>query len=255
MSHTATQPMSVAEVLEIQPSENSWINDGFTAVVLNITQSPPNAAKKNWKCLLGDTTNSAQINMTVWTAPRFAVGDRIDVLGQGIKRKEYRGAAEVGVGQKTEIHVLGHQVEAQSRPVARPTASDAGEARGHEAGPADAGAVKFHQAMSANALLYLHCLTYARKINTTLKAGDHPEMAPDHFQACVSTLFITADRAGLSVMPPAIGKAVEAAPAPAARREPPPSGGRSDPPRSATRPEPGPGGSVRNDNPDEDVPF
>lgn len=92
------------------PSENSWIDDGVMGVVRSITPPRPNAQKKYWKCVLADTVGSAKINLTVFTAPRFSEGDQIEIVGKGIKRKEYNGEAEIGLGKTSEIHVIGHSV-------------------------------------------------------------------------------------------------------------------------------------------------
>lgn len=108
------------------------------------------------------------------------------------------------------------------------------------------GSALFHEKMKGNALLYLHALAYARKINTTLKETGHPVLENEHFQACVSTLFIAGDRAECAVNPPAI------TPKPAAGQ---PQGGRADAPKSNTKPPTGPDGSVALPPGDEDVPF
>ncbi len=105
-------PISISQALAIIPSEDSWINYGVTGVVRSIAQPRPNAQKKSWKCVLGDPTGSATINLTVWTAPNFSEGNQIEIIGKGIKRKEYQGQPEISVGQKSEIRVLGDSVHA-----------------------------------------------------------------------------------------------------------------------------------------------
>src|SRR5262249_14895998 len=101
------RPLSVAEVLEIVPAEDSWVNDGVSAVVRSIKASGPNAKRKFWEIILADTVGSATIRMAIYKAPHFNEGDVIDITGSGIKRKEYQGTAEISIGQKTEIHVVG----------------------------------------------------------------------------------------------------------------------------------------------------
>lgn len=105
-SRTENPLMSVAEVLEIVPSDDSWVNDGFVALVRSIKPPPANAQKKFWKCVLGDTTGGASINLTLFAAPKFREGDTIEVVGKGIKRKDYNGTPEVSIGKTTEFHVV-----------------------------------------------------------------------------------------------------------------------------------------------------
>lgn len=112
---TTNKPISVAEALEIVPNNDSWINDGVTGVVRDIKASGLSSKRKFWRCTVADTVGSATIGMTVFTPPNFGIGDLIDVTGQGIKRKEYNGEAEIGVGQKTEIHVLGKSAHHQEQ--------------------------------------------------------------------------------------------------------------------------------------------
>lgn len=104
MSHDE-QPLSVAQVLEIVPSDDSWVNEGFAALVRSIKAPAPDSKKKFWTCLLGDVTGAASITMTVFFAPKFRVGDIIEFSGSGIKRTEYNGQAKVTIGQKTEVHI------------------------------------------------------------------------------------------------------------------------------------------------------
>lgn len=225
MSRTSNPPLSVAQLLEIVPSEDSWVNDGFTAVVRAIKPPPANDAKKFWKCTLADTTGSATISMTVFFAPKFSEGDQIDVVGQGIKRKEYNGTAEVSVGQKSEIHIVGRAVRNQEPGTASPAAA------GAEAQPKG----DFHKVMKRQALLYLHCLDYARQVDAKNKAVTGTHLVPDLFQACVSSLFIEANRQGISGMVPAFGAQPQSA-----------QPAQTPPPRSAPPPA---------ENLDEDVPF
>lgn len=107
MSQTE-KPLSVAEVLEIEPSENSWVNEGVHGVVQDITPDVAKTGKKYWKCILRDSVNgAARIGFSLFFAPKFQVGDAIEIVGQGIKRKEFNGRPDLGIGVKAEIHVTG----------------------------------------------------------------------------------------------------------------------------------------------------
>lgn len=114
MSNKTEKPLSVAEVCELVPGgENNpcWINGGFTGVVKEIKRT---TVKKTGRpmniCTIGDTTGSAVISMTVFNAVPFNEGDVIEVSGQGLRRTEYNGLAQVSLSQKSEIHLLGKSV-------------------------------------------------------------------------------------------------------------------------------------------------
>lgn len=96
--------ISVAEALEIEATENSWINGGLRAVVRDIKPSGPGATKKFWRCTLVDEVNDRMtIGLSLFFAPKFSAGATIEITGKGIKRKEFRGDAEIGIGKDTEI--------------------------------------------------------------------------------------------------------------------------------------------------------
>jgi hypothetical protein len=217
--------LTVSEVLELVPGDDqnaTWINPGFIGYVKNVTITN---AKKSGKpmhiCTLCDPDGSYVLGMTVFTPTiPFAEGDTIEVSGKGLRRTEFNGNAQATPGRETEIRVVqAPNHAAPARKSSAPASRD--DSRGGNPEPAaepahdtEDRAVAFHQRMTANATLYLQCLTYARKINISLKAGGHPLLEGDHFQACVSTLFIAGDRQGLAVMPPPPAKKAEPAPAP-----------------------------------------
>lgn len=101
--------LSVAEVFELVPGDEqnaTWINPGFIAEVLAIETRKSKAGKSFWTIGLGDTTGDAQIGMSVFAAPKFRQGDTIEVSGQGLRRTEYNGNAQVTMGKNTEVHVV-----------------------------------------------------------------------------------------------------------------------------------------------------
>ncbi len=106
--------LSVAEVCELVPGgENNpcWINGGFTGVVREIKRT---TVKKTGRpmniCTIADSVGSAVISMTVFNAVNFNEGDVIEIVGQGLRRTEYNGLAQVSLSQKSEIHILGRSV-------------------------------------------------------------------------------------------------------------------------------------------------
>lgn len=231
--------LSVSQVCDLQPGDEqnaSWINPGFSGVVQAITSKKTKAGKNFWPCVIADVNEDrCTIEMSLFTAPKFREGDLIEVFGKGLRRTEYNGNAQATLGRETQIEVTGGRQE-RREPAPRPTAPR-DDSRGGEENRAATGThyepetapvnSQFHPKMNATSLFYLHCLSYARKINTTLRATGHPEMSPDHFQACVSTLFIAGDRNGLAIAPPPSSKisptpTEEPKKAPPARREPDP---------------------------------
>lgn len=109
------RPLSVAELIEL-PTD-SWVNDGFTAVIRSIERKvgKPPGNKVFFKCVLADTTGSATVGACLFFAPKFKEGDSVDFLGQGIKFKNGQYGAEVSMGDKAEIHVVGKSVHAQEQ--------------------------------------------------------------------------------------------------------------------------------------------
>lgn len=197
-----THPMSVAEVSELP--HDSWINDGFTAVVRTIERKVSKTQKPFWKCKLADTTGSAVVGCTMFTAPKFKEGQIVDFLGQGIKFKNDKYGPEVSISDKTEIHPLGMHVRDQE-----PGTPGAGHREGASE-PTPKG--DFHKAMKRQALLYLHCLDYASQIQKKDTGGN---WRPELHQACVSSLYIEANRKGLDSLVPPLGAAEPAKPSPA----------------------------------------
>lgn len=108
MSRSSNPPLSVAELCELP--NDSWVNDGFTAIVRAIEKKSKKAGGFFWKLKLGDTTGSAIVGCAMFTAPKFDEGQQVDFLGSGIKFKNGQYGPEVTVGDKTEIHVVGTAV-------------------------------------------------------------------------------------------------------------------------------------------------
>lgn len=234
-----TKCLTISEVCQLR--DGDWINDGVIAVVSTIEtkqagQRAKNPGKKFWVVALNAEDGPENVELSLFFAPKFREGDLIELTGRGIKYTQNNYGSKLSIGQETEITVVSKgssqdRLEANQdeprRSAPRGDARGGGQEQGEhesEAAPVNA---HFHPKMSATALFYLHCLSYARKINTTLKATGHPEMSPDHFQACVSTLFIAGDRNGLAIAPPPSSKisptpTEEPKKAPPARREPDP---------------------------------
>lgn len=206
--------LTIAEVCQMRDGE--WVNEGVIARVSTIENKTagPKAKKpgsKFWVVTLVAEDGPENVELSLFFAPKFREGDLIELTGKGIKFTQNNYGNKLSIGQETEITVVSNSTRERA-PAPRSSAPQ-DDSRGGN-GPAGTtyepparddvppANPHFHQKMSATALFYLHCLSYARKINTTLKATGHPEMSSDHFQACVSTLFIAGDRNGLAVAPP-----------------------------------------------------
>jgi hypothetical protein len=113
--------LSIAEVYEMTPGDKDspvWV-DEFTGVVNSIEQKQgKESGKKFWTCVIGDLTSPAEIQMSVFTAPKFSEGDVIEVTGQGMRRTEYNSTAQVTISKNTQVLKVAqsaHHQEQQQR--------------------------------------------------------------------------------------------------------------------------------------------
>ena len=109
-----TRPLTIAEVYELPAGtkdDTTWIDQGVTAVVRKIEKRAAKTGNRTiYKCTLGDPTGHVAVEMALFAPPRFNEGDVIEITGKGIRRTEYNGTAQIDVGKKVEIHVLGQSV-------------------------------------------------------------------------------------------------------------------------------------------------
>jgi hypothetical protein len=100
--------LTVAQVLELAPGDQenaTWVNPGFTAVVDSIERIEK--GKLRWNCVFVDESSpEIAIHSTLFTAPKFSEGDRIEMSGKGLRRTEYKGTQQVTPGRDTMVHVL-----------------------------------------------------------------------------------------------------------------------------------------------------
>lgn len=99
-------PLTIAQVIALPV--DSWVAPGFAAVVLDVKAiQKKKTAGEFYKALLGDQDGSgATASLTMFTIPKFKVGDAIEVMGQGIKRGDYMGKAELKAGDKAHVTIL-----------------------------------------------------------------------------------------------------------------------------------------------------
>lgn len=112
MSNTES-PLTVAQALELKAGneENAtWINQGVTGVVRNLTPQKMKSGKTYWKVVLADQVGSATLEVSFFNAPRFGEGAIIEMVGSGIRRTEYNGKQQIAISPKTEVHKIGESV-------------------------------------------------------------------------------------------------------------------------------------------------
>ena len=109
----STAPLTCAQVAAL-PDE-SWLNQGFQAHVLKIDTVPKKAGGNFWKATLGDAPGDYThgVTMSLFMAPRFAVGDTIRVTGKGIGKKSYQGKPQVGMGKESVCEVIPSSAKVQ----------------------------------------------------------------------------------------------------------------------------------------------
>lgn len=113
------RPLSVAEACELPAGDAdnpAWVNAGVTGHVASVTERATQKGGKMWVCVLRDTTGSATIEFSMFTAPKFNPGDLIDVTGKGLRRTDYNGKAQLSLGKSCEVHRLGRVVEPEPAP-------------------------------------------------------------------------------------------------------------------------------------------
>lgn len=241
---TATEKMlSVAEVFEMTPGDSqnaTWINPGMIAVVAKIQATKVKATGRPMNiCTLRDQTGSAEISMTVFSAVNFGEGDVIEVGGQGFRRTEYNGMAQVTLGKTPEIHVLGksvhHNEQTTRKEHMEPSINGTKQhVNGQTVGMAIKESLLLVREGEAGAGLDINNPDFWKQVHKTASAIIRLSNALEHGNLTPS----------LSAPRPA---------APAAEQAP--QGGRADPPKPKAKPEPGPGGAVKHDENDEDVQF
>lgn len=118
MSSQNQDTISVAEVLELPAGDDvnvSWINADVSANVLAIDSKRSKAGKPYWKVVFGDSVNPRmQVETSIFTAPKFSIGDAVLITGKGMRRTQYKDTAQIAFSKETQVMVVGRTVPAQS---------------------------------------------------------------------------------------------------------------------------------------------
>ena len=101
--------MSVAEAVELPAgdAENpSWV-EGCKGLAGPIVQKQSKQGKSFWALSILDAVNPGiTIALTMFTAPKFAPGDLIEITGSGLRRTDYNGKAQLALSQSNVISLL-----------------------------------------------------------------------------------------------------------------------------------------------------
>jgi len=104
MSTSNNPPITVAEAAAL-PDE-TWLNDGLTAHVLEVKTVPKKAGGNFWSVSLSDGGQSQLAVISSFTAPKYVAGDNIKITGTGIMKKTYNGKAQITYGSKATVEVI-----------------------------------------------------------------------------------------------------------------------------------------------------
>jgi hypothetical protein len=243
-----SRSLSVEEAVELPAgdAENpSWVA-GCKGLAGPIVQKQSKQGKAFWNVTILDAVNPGiTIALSMFTAPKFASGDLIEITGSGLRRTEYNGKAQLSLSKSNVISLLqkGAVASANLPPQAASPAS-------YSPAPASGASSEKRQIFGAT-------VGSAVKLAVEMANAsglDHKDAAfwkevHGHASQIIRIQLVLeagnlAPRLGTHDLEP------EAAPEPLA--------GLSGATAGASRPQPGPDGSAFPDTPDElgeDVPF
>jgi hypothetical protein len=120
------QTTTIGAILEMQPGDQQnkvWLNEGFDALVSNVTSRPTAKGAPMITCWLSDPDND-QIGIGAKLFGRRAFnfdGQVCAFSGQGMSLGEYNGRSELTIGEKTLVQAIGQQgpPQRQAGPPAR----------------------------------------------------------------------------------------------------------------------------------------
>jgi hypothetical protein len=195
MSKTTT----LSEIINTPTSENSWVDGAFKAAV---TQTRPPNGKVPGKALLVDCDNGAITLSASFFGrdPSSLEGKIVHFSGDGIKKGEYLGKAQVAIDKKARVEVFQDTSGGEAgkhMPIVRPTVS-----------ASTAAVIKpdFNEELSKIQLMWLHSLNQALIAKETANLTYGYELSKEEFQSCISCIFIEANKKNLAAHVTPIGK-------------------------------------------------
>jgi hypothetical protein len=201
MSKTTT----LSEIINTPTSENSWVDGSFKAAV---TQTRPPSGKMPGKALLVDCDNGA---ITIEASffgrdPSYLEGKIVSFSGAGIKKGDYKGKAQVAIGQKARVEVFQDSsdgVAGKHMPINAPAQQY------HPPVAASTAAVikpDFNEELTKIGFLWLHSLYQALIAKETAVLVYGYELSKEEFQSCISCIFIEANKKNLGAHVTPVGK-------------------------------------------------
>lgn len=199
MSKTTTLAAIIAAAHEEARSkdkpEGVWVDE----LDLAVKRSTPAEGTRPSKASAYDPTNGQEATIA-WFGGDLARYENkiVRIGGKGNKAKIYKGNLEISIGKNGTLQMIGEA--SAPKTTHAPEGAPRDDSRGGGGGnPPPAAAPKvdpstyFHREMAKLSLGYLHAFQYALDVRAKLKH----EMTPEQFQACVSTVYISADKRGL----------------------------------------------------------
>lgn len=202
-----SQDTTLREVIAQATEEGTWVNAPFEVVVHQAKPKNGKAPSKADIYQLG----ARGVQATLVSFDRSLVdytGSRLRIAPKGIKAKMYKGAVEITVGKDTGLTVQGDAPVdnsapppqgAQREPAKTAAAQDRPPANRTTEDPENT----YHKGMKKLSLGWLHAYQYGCDISVKVKGG----LPPEQFQACVSSIFIEANKQGLNFTAPKLREA------------------------------------------------
>lgn len=179
---------TITEIIAMPAGPDSWINGSFKAIV---TETKDPQGKTPGKAVLVDPDNpQAKISASMFGVyPARWEGMICSFSKAGMKRIEYKGNAQISIGEKARIDVF-----------QAPAAGEPGKHMPIQPSPAAAAAIKvdFKGEIAKIGLMYVHAVGQARTASAIIKAQHGIDMTDAMFQSCVASIFIEANKNGLA---------------------------------------------------------
>jgi hypothetical protein len=186
---TMSEKATVAAIIDAATAEGTWVNDPIEAVVRNARSGQGNKPSKADLHEVGAAGTKIIASWFSGDLLQFE-GGIIRISGKGTKAKIYKGTCELEIGKNATVEQIGAAPAAAAQPAGAPRAAPPAQTE-H----------RFHNEMKRITLLWIHAWQYAK--NAEQKLGLADGLPPEIFQACLSSIFITAKDRGLLERPPA----------------------------------------------------
>jgi hypothetical protein len=154
------------------------------------------------KALLVDCDNGAiTIDASFFGRdPSYLEGKIVSFSGAGMKKGDYKGKAQVAIGQKARVEVFQDSSDGEAgkhMPIVRPPVA-----------ASTAAVIKpdFNEELTKIGFLWLHSLNQALIAKETANLVYGYELSKEEFQSCISCIFIEANKKNLGAHVTPVGK-------------------------------------------------